>query len=281
MPKTQRANADFLTHRPFGCSSYFIPEDGDDETYPNVFLAAKSRHPGVPPSLAQIRDAFPLPGRYHFRFKSPLVPGGDRDKDAMAVWMDCVQENAPVPTWRNSIVAKVTRTGVEDDEEDDEDFVSGGATHTPSLHHAHSAPPRTASAPAPPQPAAQPQPARTQHQAPSLDIFDQPAASSMPTSAPPSTGNLLDGHHHPAPAPASGGLLDMDAPVYGNHGSSNNAHSDFLGMTAPVAMHQPHAGGYNPPAGNPYAQQQRQQQNAFANFSDQQGPFGGLGTPWK
>lgn len=271
--------------------SYFLPEDGDDEMYPNVFLAAKSRHPGVPPSLAQIRVAFPLPGRYHFRFKSPLVPGGDRDKDAMAVWMDCVKENAPVPTWRNSIVAKVTRTGVEDDEEDDDDFVSGGgAGQTPSIPHAHSAPPRTAAAPAPPpHPAAQPQPACTQHQEPSLDIFDQPSASSsMPTSAPPSTGNLLDGHH-PAPAPPSGGLLDMDAPVYGNHGASNNAHSDFLGMTAPAATpHQPQA------AGNPYAQHQQQQQqhvrqqqqrqqppNAFANFTDQQGPFGGLGTPWK
>lgn len=275
---------------------YFVPEDGDEEIYPNVFLSAKSRHPGVPPSLAQIRDAFPLPGRYHFRFKSPLVPGGDRDKDAMAVWMDCVKDNAPVPTWRNTIVAKVTRVGVEEDEEDDDDFVSGGGGQAPGIPHSHSAPPpRTASAPAPPpQPASQPQPARAQQHQPSLDIFDQPAAStSMPTSAPPSTGNLLDGHH-PAPAPGSGGLLDMDAP-FGNHGASNNVHSDFLGMTAPAVTPPQPAGGYTAPNVNPYAQQQQQrgqqqqqqqqqrqqQQNAFNSFSDQQGPFGGLGTPWK
>lgn len=264
-------------------NSYFIPEDGDEEAYPNVFLAAKSRHPGVPPALAQIRDAFPLPGRYHFRFKSPLVPGGDRDKDAMPVWMDCVKDSAPVPTWRNSIVAKVSRIAVEEDEEEDEDFVNGG--QSPPIAHAHSAPPRTVSAAAStPQRAPQPQTAATHQAVPSLDIFEQPsAAANMPTSAPPSTGNLLDGHHA---APSSGGLLDMDAAVYSSQGASNNAHSDFLGMTAPaMPTHQSNSGGYMAAsAGNPYAQQQQQQRqhqpaNAFSGFNDQQGPFGGLA--WK
>lgn len=215
------------------------------------------------------------------------MPGGDRDKDGMAVWMDCVKDNQPVPTWRNTIVAKVTRTGVEDEEEDDDDFVNGGAA---AVHHHQSQsapPPRAAPAPAPPQQSAPRAQARSTHSpAPDLDIFggpSPPAAQANPTSAP-STGNLLDGHHHPAPSPASGGLLDMDAP-YG--GASNTAHNDFLGMTAPA----PVSGGYNPqqqqqqygqqPPGQPQQQQQQQpkqnsQQNAFNNFSQQQGPFGGL-----
>lgn len=235
----------------------------------------------------------------------------------MAVWMDCTQDNVPVPTWRNTIVAKVTRVGLEeDDDDDDSDFVSGTGDHATAhqSHHHQSAPAPApparaapAPAPAPPQQPAQ----RTQqpaHHEPFLDVFGGPSPTSsgggLPTSAPPSTGNLLDTHH--APAPASGGLLDMDAPVYGNHhGSSNNAHSDFLGMTAPPVT--PHgnqaAGGYNPhgAAGathaQPYGQQPQTQQrppqaaplsgqrpnnqNAFNSFSDQQGPFGGLGTPWK
>ncbi|CAB9522682.1 expressed unknown protein [Seminavis robusta] len=281
---------------------YFIPEDGDEEAYPNVFLAAKSRHAGVPPTLGQIRDAFPLPGRYHFRFKSPLFPGGDRDKDAMAVWMDCVKDTAPVPTWRNTIVAKVTRLGMEEeDDEDDDDFVNAGSAAPPAIPHSHSAPAptRNVSSSAPPQQhAPPPQPAPARAPEPSLDIFGTPspaapASSTMPISAPPSTGNLLDGHH-PAPAPSSGGLLDMDTPVYGGgQAAASNVHSDFLGMTAPVTTPQQQ----QTPAFNnqPYGQQQQQQprqqqqqqsmrqtnQNAFGNFTDQQGPFGGLGTPWK
>ncbi|CAB9527469.1 expressed unknown protein [Seminavis robusta] len=263
---------------------YFIPEDGDDEAYPNVFLAAKSRHAGVPPTLGQIRDAFPLPGRYHFRFKSPLFPGGDRDKDAMAVWMDCVKDTAPAPTWRNTIVAKATRLGMEEeDDEDDEEFVNAGSAAPPAIPHSHSAPTRNVSSSAPPQQhAPPPQPAPSHAPEPSLDIFGTPAA--------PASSSLLDGHH-PAPAPSSGGLLDIDTPVYGGQAAGSNMHNDFLGMTAPVSTpQQAQTPAFNnqPYGQQPQQQQQRQQQsmhpnnqNAFGNFSNQQSPFGGLGTPWK
>lgn len=211
------------------------------------------------------------------------MPGGDREKDAMAVWMDCVKDNQPVPTWRNTIVAKVTRTGVEDDDDDDDDFVNAGAA---TQTHA-APPPRTASAPAPQQSAPRAQPPQARQQEPDLDIFGGPSPSqALPTSAPPSTGNLLDAHHHPAPALPSGGLLDMDAPFPGGGGggavNNDNSHSDFLGMTAPAS------GGYNAPnQGQPYGQQQQQQQQQnpqqknFNNFNQQQqqqqqGPFGGL-----
>eukprot|EP00985_Skeletonema_marinoi_P011346 scaffold5388_cov66-Skeletonema_marinoi.AAC.1 len=71
--------------------------DGDNEENPNVFLAPKPSRPGYPPLLGQIKDTFPLPGSYHFRFKTALVPGTDRDKHAVAVWMDCVEDSKPVP----------------------------------------------------------------------------------------------------------------------------------------------------------------------------------------
>jgi len=51
---------------------YFIPEDGDEEVHPNVFLAPKSRRQGVTPTLKAVRDAFPLPGHYHFRSNENL-----------------------------------------------------------------------------------------------------------------------------------------------------------------------------------------------------------------
>ena len=261
-----------------GFFRYFIPEDGDIETQPNVFLAPKPRQQGYPPTLGQVKNAFPLPGRYHFRFKSPLIPGSDRDKGALPVWMDCVDDRQHVPTWKATIVAKVTRIGVEedDDEDDDDDFVRHTSASSAPSSSGHAAPARQ----------------------PSLDIFDGPSpthhAAPQAHAPAPASGhhdaapNLLDAHP-PAPAsgtPASSGsrgdtLLDMN---YGGHhaastATSSSAHADFLGMTTP-----PVSGGY-PQAQAPPPQQQQQrppqQQNAFNSFSQQRGPFGDLGQPWK
>ncbi|CAJ1936933.1 unnamed protein product [Cylindrotheca closterium] len=245
---------------------YFIPEDGDEETHPNVFLAPKPRHPGTPPTLGQIKDAFPLPGTYHFRFKSPLYPGGDRDKGAMSVWMDLVNDADPIPTWKNGIVAKITRISMEDDDDDDDDFPIPTPAATPAANPR--APPSHQSSMA------------SQGSSDHLDIFDGPSPGVTATPASNAAPNLFD---TPAAAPASGGsLLDMNE-NYASTQAKSSAHADFLGMTAPTA--QP---GY-PAAGNPNmypAQQQQrppqqQQQNTFNSYAAQQGPFGGLGTPWK
>jgi hypothetical protein len=273
---------------------YFIPEDGDSEAFPNVFLAPKPRQPGYPPTLGEIKNSFPLPGRYHFRFKSPLVPGSDRDRGSMAVWLDCADDAQAVPTWKSGIVAKVTRIGLEDEDDDDDD-----ADFAPSPAPSSQAVPGSA-------------PSRPHHQhsqsngsTPSLDIFDGPTPSihnQHSLSAPPSTGSLLDGH---APVTASGvkdSLLDMSAPVFSGN-STSPAHADFFGMTAtesvsppsrnPVPPMQapqqaPMSGGYasqqqrQTQYGMPSSQQQRPPSNqAFNSFSQQSGPFGDLGTPWK
>lgn len=277
---------------------------------PNVFLAPKSRQQGYPPTLGQVKSSFPLPGRYHFRFKSPLIPGSDRDKDAMAVWMDCVDDRAHVPTWKASVIAKVTRIGIEDDDDDDEeddddsDFVRSTASNPASSVNSTSVPAPAAS--------------------PSLDIFDSaprvhstPAAPSSNHQASP---NLLDGHHPSASggggsgAMNGGGTKNVGEPLLdmgfqqASSSQASPAHHDFFGMTTtPSAMNShsmggpsppvsgnfrpppaaPMSGGYNNPNnhnaqqyGRP-PQQQQQTPNAFNQFSQQNGPFGDLGTPWK
>ncbi|KAL3940964.1 MAG: hypothetical protein SGBAC_004594 [Bacillariaceae sp.] len=252
---------------------YFIPEDGDNETHPNVFLAPKPRHPGTPPTLGQIKDAFPLPGTYHFRFKSPLYPGGDRDKGAMAVWMDLVNDVDLIPTWKNGVVAKVTRISMEDDDDDDDDFPVPNPGATPAANPR--APPSHQNSIA------------SQGSSDHLDIFDGPSPGGTATPAAPASNaapNLFD---TPAVAPASGSsLLDM-TDNYASTQPPSSAHADFLGMTAPAPAPQPG----HPAAGNPNIyqaqqqqrppQQQHQPQNAFNSYAAQQGPFGGLGTPWK
>ena len=255
--------------------SYFVPEDGDDELTPNVFLAPKPKQPGYPPTLGEVKQAFPLPGRYHFRFKSSLVPGSDREKGSLAVWMDAVDDRMPVPTWRSAIIAKVTRIGVDDDDDDDDDDFG----RTSSVSSANRAPEPQRHTPSPAAAASRPPPTPS----PSLDLFGDSGStpgysSQTTTSAPPSvgSGNLLDGN---LPTGTNNNkqdsLLDMHTPVYSNAPPANSAHSDFFGMMATPS----------PPVSGNYTglgmQQQQQQPNAFNSFSQQNGPFGDLGTPWK
>eukprot|EP00535_Pseudo-nitzschia_heimii_P006679 CAMPEP_0197180556 /NCGR_PEP_ID=MMETSP1423-20130617/5128_1 /TAXON_ID=476441 /ORGANISM="Pseudo-nitzschia heimii, Strain UNC1101" /LENGTH=241 /DNA_ID=CAMNT_0042630651 /DNA_START=30 /DNA_END=755 /DNA_ORIENTATION=- len=225
---------------------YFVPEDGDLESEPNVFLAPKPRNPNAPPTFGQIRDAFPLPGQYHFRFKTALVPGTDREKSAFPVWMDVSEERRPVPTWRNGIVVKVSRISIEDDDDDDDDdddFASPAPTH------------------APPAPVARAPPSHRSGVS-SGSIDDLFGAAPAPA-APPAQGggSLLDfnnqHHHTPAPQPRP--------PPAG--------HTDFFGMGAPPSGVQsaPPSGGYH---GNPsmYAQQQQQQMHMQQQQQQQQRP---------
>jgi hypothetical protein len=222
----------------------------------------------------------------------------------MAVWMDCVHDSQMIPTWQNSIIAKVSRVAVEEEDDDDDDFGTPAPAPAP-------VPPKQQTRTAPPPPR------HMESSEPLLDVFDsRPASggsapSSLQVSAQNSTADLLNASAHapaPVPSPTSGGasLLDMDGPMY-NH-SSHSAHNDFLGMMAPATPSQPtqaygmqqqqqQARPQQPPqaprsGGVPMQQQQRPIQqpppqaplsgNAFDSFSATQtkdqdeGPFGGL-----
>lgn len=76
--------------------SYFIPEDGDDEAHPNIFI---SEEPIT--TLGQLKQNFPLKGSYHFRFRKSI---GD-----LNVWMDVVDDKNTVPSTDGRVFTKVTR----------------------------------------------------------------------------------------------------------------------------------------------------------------------------
>ena len=73
---------------------YHLPSDRDDSEHPNAFTVPKENI-----TLGELKKAFPLPGTYHFRFKT----------DA-GFWLDCTDENACVPlSGPRRIVTKVLR----------------------------------------------------------------------------------------------------------------------------------------------------------------------------
>jgi len=78
---------------------YFVPEDGDDESQPNYFRLGSSEAEEV--RVCAVREAFPLPGRYHFRFK--------RAFKNTYVWLDVWEDSEVVPKFEGRIFAKVTR----------------------------------------------------------------------------------------------------------------------------------------------------------------------------
>jgi len=239
---------------------YFLPEDGDNEENPNVFLAPKPSRPGYPPLLGQIKDTFPLPGSYHFRFKTALVPGTDRDKHAVAVWMDCVEDSKPVPVWQNSIVAKVTRLGFEE-----EVFVESAPSRVRTDSNVSAASVHSST-----QPLATEINTQSTHDS-LLGSFDDPPAPApaVTSSSRTASGNLLDVDNHLPSAPASGNsLLDMDVTGYGKSSAAApaaTAHDDLLNMSVPVSSSQ----------SMPQQQQPMQQQAPMQNQYGMQYPAPG------
>lgn len=278
---------------------YFVPEDGDTEEHPNIFLMPKSQNSGFSPRLREMKEHFPMPGSYHFRFKSPLIPGSDREKNAVSVWMDCVNDNQHVGVWRNTIVAKVTRINMEDDA----DFTrhrqqsrqNGTATAAPvAANTANNAPPKRPpvqhssskgrAAPPAPAPASAPVPTSASEDILGLDSNRHPPARNE---------SLLD---VPAARSSEGNLLNMGGPASYNASvnlQASASQDDFLGMmSTPVTSSAPAPVPVPTPAPAPttpssYNMQHSSSSNgmaqkpnkAFETFAQQSGPFGGL--EWK
>ncbi|KAF8819325.1 hypothetical protein IE077_000098 [Cardiosporidium cionae] len=77
---------------------YHIPGDHDDPGHPNVYAIMK------PPETIKLRDVrgkFPLPGKYHFRFKLKSESG--------ELWMDITNDDSFVPVVNTHVIAKVLR----------------------------------------------------------------------------------------------------------------------------------------------------------------------------
>mmetsp|Transcript_56731 Transcript_56731/g.148596 ORF Transcript_56731/g.148596 Transcript_56731/m.148596 type:complete len:181 (+) Transcript_56731:74-616(+) len=78
---------------------YLLPGDNDDSEHPNAFEVIPAGGPGV--KLRDIRSRFPLPGKYHFRFKMRWESG--------PIWMDVTNEDSSVPLFDDRIFMKVLR----------------------------------------------------------------------------------------------------------------------------------------------------------------------------
>ncbi|CAN0422583.1 unnamed protein product, partial [Pylaiella littoralis] len=80
---------------------YFIPSDEDDPSHPNVFQLPSGLVGSGSVRCGDVERHFPLPGRYHFRFKKKF-------RDAH-VWVDMADPGAAVPSCDGVFTAKITR----------------------------------------------------------------------------------------------------------------------------------------------------------------------------
>ena len=81
---------------------YFVPEDRDIEDKPNAFIIYKTQD--------QIRfndivENFPLPGDYHFRFKTSY--------EKRNIWIDFSDDTSKVPVFEGKIILKINRVSWE------------------------------------------------------------------------------------------------------------------------------------------------------------------------
>jgi hypothetical protein len=85
---------------------YHLPSDRDDPEHPNAYQINKSVEDIT---LQDVRDNFPLPGKYHFRFKVRL---GDSNN---SYWLDVNDDTKIVPAFGpRRVIVKALRLSWED-----------------------------------------------------------------------------------------------------------------------------------------------------------------------
>ena len=77
---------------------YFIPEDNENESKMNLFIIYKNPKEV---KIQDIKENFPLPGEYHFRFKFEFME--------RSVWIDFNNPNGALPKYDGRIIMKVSR----------------------------------------------------------------------------------------------------------------------------------------------------------------------------
>jgi len=256
---------------------YFIPDDGDTEEAPNVFLAPKS---SSITKLGTIKSSFPLPGKYHFRFKTSLDPNS-----SLAVWMDCVDDSKAVPMYQTSIIAKVTRIGLEDDEfeeyetdDSDKEFeeLRGAAASAAATASTHYRNPSNSSSNA-----VSSRSSPTPQSEDLFNVFDNTSTYSNPPSSHASSTDLFEDNTSSLDDFLSGGSTAASTADHSN---------DLLGMGATTSMpqtampQQSHLSAsmpvnmpsHQPQQQYPYNQNAQQQQQQYSYNAQNNGPFGNL-----
>ena len=79
---------------------YFVPEDAESGKQMNCFIV---RRPANSITLRQLREDFPLPGEYQFRFEYHY------QSSSCKVWLDLPSEESLVPLTEGEIRVKATR----------------------------------------------------------------------------------------------------------------------------------------------------------------------------
>ena len=82
---------------------YFIPEDKDSIEKMNIFMIPKD-YKNL--RLNDIKENFPLPGNYYFRFKFEF--------NGKEVWIDFNNPNGNLPKFEGKIIMKVQRIAWEE-----------------------------------------------------------------------------------------------------------------------------------------------------------------------
>jgi hypothetical protein len=82
---------------------YYLPEDRDESEKLNAFIIYKDRDI----KINDIKENFPLPGKYYYRFKFKF--------QEKIVWIDLGNPDANLPMFDGKIIMKVTRISWDED----------------------------------------------------------------------------------------------------------------------------------------------------------------------
>ncbi|TYZ58376.1 hypothetical protein PybrP1_006184 [[Pythium] brassicae (nom. inval.)] len=261
-----------------GMLNYFIPEDGDSSDHLNVVPLPRVDQL----RLQHIKKArrteliFPLPGQFHFRFKTPF--------EGTFVWLDLVNDADVVPDFNGLVISKIARMQREN-------------TTRPADHVDVKTPP--AKEPDLIQTSPEPTPAKREESAPVPKVFNDDLvgldvaqlADPVPTTAAPGPSASASPAPTPQPAPqdpfnlfmgstASSPMRPMGNPMSAPRGPPVSSPGAFGGN--PGAFNAMGGGAPRPGVGMgisqmhlgmpPHQQQQQQQQNSFQGLQ-----WGGMG----
>lgn len=207
---------------------YFIPEDGDEQAHPNVF-----RLEATQPTLTEIKNAFPVPGSYHFRFLKNI--------GSHIVWLDVIDDGSALPVFQGSLFMKVSR--IANSSSSIPSVVQGVVS--PAASNAFSQPepsPRVNEAASVPPPVKAPKPSVEKQKSEKLLKFDDDITMSPSSNSSDFTAS--------APAASSGASLLPENDLLGISSSSVDttshkpvtSNSDFFGMETLQPMSAPVCG---------------------------------------
>ncbi|CEG46200.1 apicomplexan specific region near n-terminus [Plasmopara halstedii] len=228
-----------------GMLNYFVPEDGDTSDHLNVVPLPRVEQL----RLLHVKKSFPLPGDFHFRFKTAF--------EGTYVWLDVVNDADPVPDFNGLVISKISRVQRESLIRKPE------RTETSEAQREATDLIETSEAPSSPTKREDPKPVQKAFNNDLVGLMTDPVPSSLPqtpsapsptppntNSAPPQTArdpfDVFAGNHATPmrPAPISANMAATSVPrglsptTMGNHGGAYGGQVGFnpMGSGSPSPM---------------------------------------------